>query len=41
MSEATRECFRPDCTREFYTQIALDIHIVNDHGLNVDLDQSR
>ena len=41
MSEFERiECSRDGCPETFFTQLAVDIHIVQDHGLKVEVDES-
>lgn len=40
MKFETRDCPRDECDVERYTQLAIDIHIVQDHGLRVSVDES-
>ena len=35
-----RECPREDCDVERHSQLAIDIHIVQDHGLSVSINES-
>jgi len=36
----TQPCPRDDCDVERYSQIAIDIHIVQDHGLRVSIEDA-
>ena len=39
MSHETRDCPRDGCDETRHTQIGIDVHLVNDHGLTVEAEQ--
>lgn len=38
MNRTDRECKRDGCDETRYSQIGMDLHLLNDHGLNVEVD---